>query len=52
MKKHIERSDFDECKEKIQNILKEYNCELTDPDEGHWVLLKDLDTGETNNIYS
>lgn len=52
-KKDLEKiTDFEKCKCKIQSILKEYNCELLDPDEGHWVLLYDIDTNEMDNIYS
>ena len=43
---------IEECKNKIQAILKEYNCELLDPDEGMWVLLHDRDTDTTISVYS
>jgi hypothetical protein len=41
------REDIYECREKIQTVLREYNCELIDFDEGSCVLLVDLDTDKT-----
>lgn len=49
-KKPEEINDIEECAEKIRRLLKEYNCELMDGDEGNWVLLHDLDTDETVNV--
>lgn len=43
-------SDLEECKMKLAEVLREYNCKLTDPvHDGSWVLLVDIDTGETIN---
>lgn len=42
-------SDLEECKIKLAALLREYNCSLTDNEEGPWVLLTDNDTGETIN---
>lgn len=49
-KKSEEISDIEECKDKIQKLLREYNCALVDQDEGSWVLLWDMDTDETINV--
>jgi hypothetical protein len=49
-KKPEETSDLEECKEKIKAILREYNCRLTDGEEGTHVLLHDVDTLETTNV--
>ena len=46
------KRDIDECKEKIQALMREYRVELLDPDEGHHVLIWDKDTNEMNNVYS
>ena len=52
MKKPSEtKSDLEECAEKINELLREYNCELLDLDEGYGVLLWDKDTGVTMNVY-
>jgi hypothetical protein len=49
MKKKIrdERDDLEECRDKINKLLKEYNCELISADEWHHVLIRDCDTDET-----
>lgn len=46
-----QKTDLEICKEKINALLREYNCELLDPDEGHYVLIWDKDTDETDNVY-
>lgn len=49
-KKSHEISDLQTCKQKIQVLLKEYNCSLLDFEEGSWVLLYDKDTKEVLNV--
>ncbi len=44
-----EKRDIEKCRDEILAILREYNCTLTDPDEGSHVLLYDNDTRETIN---
>lgn len=50
-KQELEIRDIDECKEKINALLREYNCELLDPDEGKHVLIWDKDTNEMDSVY-
>ena len=49
MRQTIRLSDIETCKAIIKNVLREYNCELMDGDEGNHVLLRDKDTGATAN---
>lgn len=49
-KKPDEIVDVEECAEKIRLLLREYNCELWDCDEGRCVRLRDCDTDETVNV--
>lgn len=46
-----EKSDFQECREKIQSLLAEYNCELLDRDDGKDVFLWDKDTNQLGSLY-
>lgn len=39
-------SDVEECRDKINQLLMEYNCELMSADDWSNVLLYDKDTGE------
>jgi len=43
----IQLTDLEECKFKINKLLREYNCSLMSADEGSRVLLIDNDTCET-----
>lgn len=44
-------SDVEECRVKIQQLLKEYNCDLMDSEEDRsWILIIDNDTDETLNM--
>jgi hypothetical protein len=43
--------DIEVCRRKIISLLAEYNCTITDPDEGSWALIQDRDTGEVGNLY-
>lgn len=50
MKNSEGMSDLAICKEKILLILREYNCQLMDLDEGGRLLLMDNDTRQTIGI--
>jgi len=39
-------TDLEKCRDKINMLLKEYNCSLMSADEWHHVLIMDLDTLE------
>tara|TARA_R110002012_G_scaffold49804_2_gene128773 strand:- start:35754 stop:35918 length:165 start_codon:yes stop_codon:yes gene_type:complete len=41
-----ERSDVEECRDKINQLLQEYNCSLMSADEWSNVLIYDKDTME------
>jgi hypothetical protein len=41
------QSDIEECKEKIERLLKEYNCGIISQDGWHGCLIEDRDTQET-----
>ena len=45
------RTDFQECREKIQSLLAEYNCELLDCDDRKEVFLWDKDTNQLGSVY-
>lgn len=46
-RKEVAISDLEECKYKINRLLKEYNCYLMSADEWSRVLLIDNDTQES-----
>lgn len=41
------KSDLEECRDKINDLLREYNCSLMSADEWSKVLIFDNDTYET-----
>jgi predicted transcriptional regulator len=43
-------TDLEECRDKIESLLREYNCELISADEWHQVLIRDNDTDETKGF--
>lgn len=46
-KKNREKvKDVEECRDKINEILKEYNCTLLSSDEWHSVIIRDNDTND------
>ncbi len=45
-KKEEDPSDIDECKEKIQQLLREYNCELCSTYDYSNIYMRDKDTDE------
>ena len=45
--KNNKRSDLEECRDKINTLLREYNCLLMSADEYSSVLLCDKDTHKT-----
>lgn len=49
MKKEIKdnRSDLEECRDKIKMILREYNCRIYSADEYYHTYMVDMDTDET-----
>ena len=49
-KKTDDVSDIDVCKDRIQSILREFNCSIIASDDYCWPLLLDLDTEETTDI--
>lgn len=42
-----EKTDLEECRDKINALLEEYNCHLMSADEWHSVILFDNDTLHT-----
>lgn len=44
---HDDKDDLEECRDKINKLLKEYNCELLSADKWHDVLIRDIDTNKT-----
>lgn len=52
MKHTIENktTDIEECRNKLFNLLREYNCQLISADEWQHVLLLDKDTNETVSV--
>lgn len=49
-RKPEEINDLEECKRRIEALLREYNCEMMSADEWHSVLIRDKDTDETTGI--
>lgn len=45
----VEKRDIEKCRDKIHEVLREYNCALLDVEDGYGVLLLDRDTNETIN---
>lgn len=43
------QTDLEECKQKLNSLLREYNCYLMSADEWSNVLLIDNDTDETTS---
>ena len=43
------KTDLEECKERINAILREFNCSI-ETDDYHWAWLRDNDTNETVGI--
>lgn len=51
MKKKPEvREDIYECKSKLNDILREYNCSLFSADEYHRVIIRDNDTRQETGL--
>jgi len=48
--KQTEQTDIEECKAKIEALLKEYNCVVVSQDGYHGCLIEDKDTRETLTI--
>lgn len=48
-KKKEDKSDLEECRRKILNMLDEYNC-VIETDDYHWSWIRDKDTDETMDI--
>lgn len=50
-RKEEDRSrDIDECKEKIQKLLREYNCELCTTYDYSNIYMRDKDTDERRSL--
>jgi hypothetical protein len=50
MRKHEEeKDDLHVCKERIREILKEFNCEI-ETDDYHSAWIRDKDTNETTGV--
>lgn len=47
--KQNKRTDLEECKDKINAVLREYNC-VIETDDYHWAWLRDNDINETVGI--
>lgn len=45
--KNIEKSDLEECRDKIRKILDEYNCRIYSCDDYSGIYILDQDTQET-----
>ncbi len=45
------KTDLEECRDKINAILREYNCSV-ETDDYHWVWLRDKDTDESIHVNS
>lgn len=45
-----DRSDLEECKERIQQLLREYNCELCSTYDYSSIFLRDKDTDERSSL--
>jgi len=45
-----DNTDFDICKIKIEQLLKEFNCEIISADEYTSVLIRDKDTKEIDRL--
>jgi len=46
----IETREIEACKEKIQAVLREFNCQIISQDGWHGCLIEDKDTKKTVSI--